>query len=80
MTISLLTKTMGSIDPDQIPEYLELNGWSLIENVNNIFNIWRHHRENYDYEVIQPINKSVRSYSQRVYESMALKKSLLIKL
>ncbi len=71
MTISTLTKTIDSIDPEQIHVYLQLNGWLLIENVNNIFNIWRYHKDDYDYEVIQPISNSIRSYSQRIYESLA---------
>ncbi len=58
-----------SIYPENIEKYLIGAGWQLDKAIERKANIWhRSEDEHYDLEVFQPIDRSLRGYSQRVVE------------
>lgn len=64
-------KLLNDISPIQLSSYLEKKGWIKDGNIGSKAVVWhRAEDDNYDFEVIQPIDVSVRGFTQKLNEAI----------
>ncbi len=66
-----LSLAIKDIVPSQLEKYLRSSGWSDDEAISDKAKVWhRPENKHFDLEIIQPFDKSLRDYTQRMYEAV----------
>ncbi|MGQ7273979.1 hypothetical protein [Marinobacter sp. V034] len=66
-----LSLAIKDIVPIQLEKYLRSSGWTDDEAIGDKAKVWhRPEKKYFDLELVQPLDKSLRDYMQRMYEAM----------
>lgn len=58
-----------SLTPNQLSSYLSYSGWLAEGVVNDVAQIWHRKEKEYErFEIIQPVTKEIKDYSQRILD------------
>lgn len=66
-----LMRLLANITPNHLSSYLSKTGWIRDGFINNMAVVWhRPEKENFDFEVVQPVNVEIRGVDQKIKEAI----------